>query len=52
MLHKDTNIKGKTIQFFLHYVQVLGYLNLQKGIYFIRFKEGSKTISKSFSKSE
>jgi hypothetical protein len=26
--------------------------DLQKGIYFIRFKEGSKTISKSFSKSE
>lgn len=26
--------------------------DLQKGIYFIRYKEGSKTISKSFSKSE
>lgn len=48
------NVLGSKIKSIQHagFETEINISDLQKGIYFVRFKEGSKTISKSFSKSE
>ena len=48
------NVLGSKVKSFNHtgIETDVNISDLQKGIYFIRFKEGSKTVSKSFSKSE
>lgn len=48
------NVLGSKVKTINHsgFETEINISDLQKGIYFIRFKEGNKTISKSFSKSE